>query len=224
MKTVTGTIKDKVGNQQSCNLSLGAYVDKTPPNCTRQQEFHEWTKNNRTVIVGCNDAHSGCDSRYSKISKNITTSIATIRVTGIIKDNVGNQTNCNLSLGAYVDKDDPYVTFVKRCIGSNHLRVDLHEYDNHSGVDVRILHYSQLEKGTNTVLWELTDPNKITYISPRGYWNGWTAYSSSSYVKDNFTSGNNRALFFTIELSDRTGHKFSQSYGPWWCENSVVHP
>ena len=179
-----GTLNDKTGNSlnmnkegtstityRSCdnagNCSTYASVktiklDRTKPKCTKQKEFNVWTNDNRTVIVGCNDAHSGCDSRYSQISSAVTTTTRMKTVTGTIKDKAGNQQSCNLSLGAYVDKTPPTYT-VNYVSNSN----GLHPYckktacvarisimDTPSGIAKRVIvkHNSINKKGKSTIV------------------------------------------------------------------------
>ena len=157
MKTVTGTIKDKAGNQQSCNLSLGAYVDKTPPTCgTASGSSTSWTKNNRTVTQACSDAYSGCSSASTAVTYSTTTTTANIT----IRDKVGNSAACTVNV--YVDKTPPTYT-VNYVSNSN----GLHPYckktacvakisimDTPSGIAKRVIvkHNSINKKGKSTIV------------------------------------------------------------------------
>ena len=93
------TIKDKVGNTNSC--AVNAYVDKTAPTCgSVSGASTSWTNRNRTITVGCNDSNSGCGSSFSKTFSS-TAKTGTIT----IKDKVGNTKNC--SVNVYIDKTAP---------------------------------------------------------------------------------------------------------------------
>ena len=157
MKTVTGTIKDKAGNQQSCNLSLGAYVDKTPPTCgTASGSSTSWTKNNRTVTQACSDSHSGCVSASTAVAYSTTTKTANIT----IRDKVGNSKSCPVNV--YVDKIAPTYT-VKYVSNSNGLHpyckktacvAEIKIMDPHSGIAQRVIvkHDSISKKGKSFIV------------------------------------------------------------------------
>ena len=104
------TIKDNVGNETKCPAkTVNVYIDKIAPSCTNSGDSTSWTKDDRKITYGCNDADSGCNSSYSGGSKtfNTTTKTATI-AEYTIKDNVGNETKCSAkTVNVYVDKTPP---------------------------------------------------------------------------------------------------------------------
>ncbi len=106
--TIAGyEIRDNAGNSRNCAArEANVYVDKTAPGCTNSGDSTEWTTADRRIYYGCSDANSGCDPNNSggSILFNTTTTTATIPAY-IIKDNVGNQTNCPArTANVYVSK------------------------------------------------------------------------------------------------------------------------
>ena len=109
---VSITIKDNAGNEKICEKdNANIYVDNEKPACGNWSgESTSWTKNNRTIKVGCTDSGSGCTaSTYTvKTYKSGTTKKDNLSYT--IKDNVGNSNTCTKNnANIYVDKDDPSV-------------------------------------------------------------------------------------------------------------------
>ena len=128
-KTANYSISDNAGN--SATYSANVYVDKTAPSCgpiTGQST--EWTKNNRTISVSCNDSDSGCSiSPVSQIFSS-TTKQGTITIT----DAVGNSRNCTVN--AYVDKTGPTcgtVTGQSTTWTKNNRTISVDCSDSHSG-------------------------------------------------------------------------------------------
>ena len=108
-------IKDNAGNTTNCAArTANVYVDKTSPTCTVSGESTTWTKNNRTINFGCSDGtnESGCDASASGGSKIFNTTTKTSNIAAyVIKDNVGNTTNCaTRTANVYVDKTPPTCT------------------------------------------------------------------------------------------------------------------
>ncbi|MBE6155728.1 MAG: prepilin-type N-terminal cleavage/methylation domain-containing protein [Firmicutes bacterium] len=106
-------IKDRAGNETFCpSRTASVYVDKTAPSCTSSGDNNMWTRNNVTIMYGCDDGESGCNPSYSGGSKtfNTTTKTATI-AEYVIKDKVGNSTTCAArTANVYVDKTAPSCT------------------------------------------------------------------------------------------------------------------
>lgn len=94
------TIRDVAGNTNTCTVNK--YIDKTNPSCgSVTGASTSWTKNNRTIKVGCSDNLSKCTS--SSYSKTFSSTATTGTIT--IKDNANNSVNC--SVNVYVDKTAP---------------------------------------------------------------------------------------------------------------------
>ena len=64
-------------------------------------ESTRWTKENRTISIGCSDLTSGCESTTFSKTFNRTTRVGHIT----IRDKKGTAKNCNVN--AYVDKNEP---------------------------------------------------------------------------------------------------------------------
>ena len=107
------TIQDKAGNETTCQQrTASVYVDKTAPMCTNSGDSKNWTKNNRTINYGCQDADSGCHNSHKggSITIDKTTETKTI-ATYTIKDIAGNETTCAArTANVYVDKTEPTCT------------------------------------------------------------------------------------------------------------------
>lgn len=107
-------IEDNAGNQKACPARVAnVYVDRTPPECTLTGDSTTWTRNDREIIWGCTDSHSGCNTSYSGGSKTYDYTIETDTIVAYqIRDKVGNIKNCEEQLAnIYVDKEEPTVTF-----------------------------------------------------------------------------------------------------------------
>ena len=105
-------IKDKAGNETTCEeRDADVFVDKTKPSCTDSGDSTTWTSGDRTIYWGCSDDDSGCSTSlyYKGGSKPFTTSTKTSLISSYtIKDNAGNQTQCDArTANVYVDKDKP---------------------------------------------------------------------------------------------------------------------
>ncbi len=120
--TVTGTVKDKVGNEGTCNIIIKK--DATKPTCSYPSDTTKWTREDKTVEVVCTDDTSGCvttnveiPSGWSKkepfdmtktIMKTYTSSAKVDKnFSWAIKDKAGNTNTCN-EVKVYTDKCDKY--------------------------------------------------------------------------------------------------------------------
>ena len=89
------TIEDNAGNVNNCNgISANVYVDKTAPSCGNLS-ITSATTNGLNGNVSCleNTNESGCESSSSTFS-NLASSSSEV----IIKDIVGNSTNCTIDI------------------------------------------------------------------------------------------------------------------------------
>ena len=94
------TISDKVGNTRDCDVN--AYVDKTAPTCgVVSGQSTTWTNKDRNISVACSDSQSGCTT--ASFSHKFTATQQNGNIT--IKDNVGNQTQCPVTVN--IDKNAP---------------------------------------------------------------------------------------------------------------------
>lgn len=111
------TIEDNAGNKTECgNIDADVYYDNTAPECVVKDDNTEWTKNNVTVVYGCQDENggSGCvtadkEKTYSSTMKTATLPEYTI------KDNANNTKTCsNLIANVYIDKTNPTATLSRK--------------------------------------------------------------------------------------------------------------
>ena len=97
-------LKDEARNISSKEDSI--VLDTTNPTCKLWGESTSWTKNNRTIRWGCEDATSGCKAgEVGNKEYNTTTKTSTIQYE--IEDNAKNKITCNLTANVYVDKTAP---------------------------------------------------------------------------------------------------------------------
>ena len=100
------TATNTYGNVKTITISEDV-KDQKGPTCIIKEEDKttspkEWTKENRKIVVGCEDGDgSGC------VKKEISKTFKTTTKDGIIviEDKDGNKTNCNVSV--YIDKTPP---------------------------------------------------------------------------------------------------------------------
>ncbi len=103
-KVVYLYLKDGARNISSKDDSI--VLDATNPTCKLWGESTSWTKNNRTIKWGCEDATSGCKAgEIGNKEYNTTTKTSTIQYE--IEDNAKNKITCNLTANVYVDKTAP---------------------------------------------------------------------------------------------------------------------
>ena len=105
-KTDTITIKDAVGNTNTCTYNV--YVDKDAPECgTVTGASNAWKKGDRTIKQACTDTGgSGCVKATYEKKFDTTTKTSNF----VMKDNAGNETACD-SFNVYVDNTKPSVSF-----------------------------------------------------------------------------------------------------------------
>jgi len=107
-KTYYVCVKDAVGNVTQYDKEIKLNIkDKTAPNCVWEGESTDWTNNDRTITLKCQDDMSGCDPQYSEFSNTYTTTKMTDTLTYTIKDKAGNKTVCTKNVNVYVDTDNP---------------------------------------------------------------------------------------------------------------------
>lgn len=129
VKTKKITIKDKAGNSNSCAMNV--YVDKQKPTCTVSGGSTDWTTDNRTVTVTCDDGDgSGCKVSSFKDTVSTSTKIKTYTV----EDNAGNKGTCKANI--YVDKTKPKcskITGESKTWTSDDRTIKVDCSDSHSG-------------------------------------------------------------------------------------------
>ncbi len=111
--TYTLYVKDRLGNETSCNVTVSK-IDKDAPSCSISGNPTSWTKNNQTLTGSGTDTGEGT-VYYSWDNKNnysTTTKTKTVSSNGTytlyIKDGLGNETNCNVAVSK-IDKEGPTV-------------------------------------------------------------------------------------------------------------------
>ncbi len=94
------------GLTSSASNTIHLKIDKTAPTCTNSGDSTTWTKADRTITWGCNDALSGCMSGYTGASKTFNANTSTASIAAYtIKDNAGNTTGCSArTANVYVEK------------------------------------------------------------------------------------------------------------------------
>lgn len=109
--TIQGIVEDKVGKVGTCDIQVK--IDKTKPSCgSWTGESTTWTKNVRTIQVGCSDSGSGCTANQYKAKEYQTGTIKTENIGNIqIEDRAGNVNYCSKNnVKVYVDHDVPTCT------------------------------------------------------------------------------------------------------------------
>ena len=109
--TIQGKVEDKVGNVGTCNIQVK--IDKTKPSCgSWTGESTAWTKNVRTIQIGCNDSGSGCTTNQFTAKEYKTGTVKTENIGNIqIEDRAGNINTCSKNnVNVYVDHDVPICT------------------------------------------------------------------------------------------------------------------
>ena len=98
-------IHDIAGNETTCTGKEKVMVDKNPPTCTNSGDSTTWTRNDRTINYGCNDAN-GCKDNYKGGSKTFSTNTQTSIISAYtIKDVANNTVTCPERIAnVYVDK------------------------------------------------------------------------------------------------------------------------
>lgn len=99
--------KDKAGNyseDHSSKVAKVEMIDTIPPECIWSGESTDWTRDDRTISLSCNDeGGSGC-TLNNVISKTYDYSTFTDNWNYTIEDLAGNKTECNETIDVYVDK------------------------------------------------------------------------------------------------------------------------
>ena len=109
-------IFDTGGNMLASSLiTKSVYLDNTLPECTDSGDSTEWTKNPKTIVYGCSDAHSLCASGENGGSQTFSTTTTTASIPAYtIRDNAGNTRNCPIrTANVYVDTSKPNCTVAK---------------------------------------------------------------------------------------------------------------
>lgn len=98
-------IHDIAENETTCTGKEKVMVDKNPPTCTNSGDSTTWTRNDRTINYGCNDAN-GCKDNYKGGSKTFSTNTQTSPISAYtIKDVANNTVICPArTANVYVDK------------------------------------------------------------------------------------------------------------------------
>ena len=159
-------IKDNVGNETNCpSKNVNAYIDNDPPTCTNTPSFSDWTREDRTITWGCSDNGSGCDPSSGGGSKIINTTMEKYTIPSyVIKDNVGNETNCpSVTIDVKVEKK-PLDTTPPTCTHTSNFSNWTNQNrtitwgcsDSDSGCDSR---YSGGSKIINTSMEKYTIPS-----------------------------------------------------------------
>jgi hypothetical protein len=99
--------KDTAGNTTKIR-SNPFNIDNTAPTCTNTGDSTTWTKGDRTITYGCNDANE-CNSSYQGGSQTFSTTTKTATITTYeIRDIAGNSTTCPArTANVYVDNTAP---------------------------------------------------------------------------------------------------------------------
>lgn len=98
------TIKDANGNKTTCPVNV--YVDKTAPTCTSSGGSDSWTTSAVNITGTCSDNDSGCAT--PTINKNYNSEGSWSKQSpGIVKDNVGNTTQCPSNQSIKIDRSVP---------------------------------------------------------------------------------------------------------------------
>ena len=138
---VVVTVTNIYGLTRKKTSEVVEYKDTKPPVCIikevdKEENPKEWTKENRTITVGCNDGEgSGCTREEYTVTFKRSTKIGEIE----IEDESGNTSICRVS--TYVDKDPPICTVkLTGTKGNNdwyknrNVEIELTRRDDHSGV------------------------------------------------------------------------------------------
>ncbi len=214
------------GLTSSWSATQKVKLDKIAPTCgSWSGGSTTWTKNSRTVYVGCSDTGgSQCVSSSYPYQYNTTTKTATPSLT--IKDNAGNSRTCTSSsaLNIYVDKTAPSTPKITYNSGSNsHAWQNNYNLTLSSTDNVGIARY-EIDTNGDGVVDKTTGSNFI----PTNGWNscatrfravdtvgnvsGWTsnqhihmAYASvyySTYLEDHtYEDGGNGTIGGTVGKS-----------------------
>ena len=119
-KYVMARVLDKAGNVEEAKVLKIAGIDTTLPTCgtiSGAGTTSSWTKNNRTVSVGCSDNGECSNTSFSNtFSSNATTGIIQI------SDKAGNKRDC--TVGVYIDKSKPTCGTISGAGDTNHWTKD----------------------------------------------------------------------------------------------------
>ena len=210
-ETVSFRTTDAVGNISE-ERTLEIKIDKTAPTCGNYGgQSTEWTKENRTITVTCDDSQSGCEtaSANETITYNVHTYNETIKNTDlsyVIKDKVGNERTCVGEVNVYVDKTAPSCTISgnpSSFAASATLKVT--GSDNESGLSDNPYSWDGTTYGTNADL--VVDTNG-TY---------------TAYVKD--AVGNTNTCDVSVNKIDKTAPTLSitsNATSGTWTKNNVT--
>jgi len=216
-KTGSVTIKDKVGNTNSCSYNV--YVDKTAPSCgTATNSSKSWTKSSRTIKQACSDSNSGCEKSSYDTTYSSTTKTGSVT----IKDKVGNTNSC--SYNVYVDKTAPSCSCVEGSHGTSGVQLKLSCSDSHSGMGS---YKDGFAYYTSTQTWTAYDKVSnstskkcevtIEYEHSNRSWSAWK-YMSGPYVDVDKCVANKPANTSTVQyqcLTDRKLYKREKVWGSW---------
>ena len=89
-KTSNITITDNAGNSKDCPVNV--YVDKSKPSCTIK--YKSKSSSGVTVSMTCSDSGSGCKT------DNISSTTLTSSKTFTVKDNVGREGSCSITVSS----------------------------------------------------------------------------------------------------------------------------
>ena len=199
-------LKDEARNISSKEDSI--VLDTTNPTCKLWGESTSWTKNNRTIRWGCEDATSGCKAgEVGNKEYNTTTKTSTIQYE--IEDNAKNKITCNLTANVYVDKAAPTLNVTNTSNGSSYsgawtkynISSALTFSDSNSGINA-----SSLKWGTDGTTW-----TAISNTSTTGYNDTWSSErNGTGYYQICDVAGNCASKNFTVKI-DKTNPTISVS-------------
>ena len=205
-KVVYLYLKDGARNISSKDDSI--VLDTTNPTCKLWGESTSWTKNNRTIKWGCEDATSGCKvGEVGNKEYNTTTKTSTIQYE--IEDNAKNKITCNLTANVYVDKTTPTLNVTNTSNGSSYsgawtkynISSALTFSDSNSGINA-----SSLKWGTDGTTW-----TAISNTSTTGYNDTWSGErNGTGYYQICDVAGNCASKNFTVKI-DKTNPTISVS-------------
>jgi len=178
-------VKDVAGNVNVSSKIEIAKIDTTPPECTLSGENTTWQYGDVRINWGCNDAASGCNPTYSGSNTDFTESAQTDTIDSyIIKDNAGNQTNCqSQTVNLYIDKTAPSVS--EFSVTSNE--------DNYNSKEVTLnATFGDSHSGVSAICISTTNSSSdCSWISQIG-----TAYTSEYTLNSSSYNGTTFTLYF----------------------------
>lgn len=204
-------VMDNVGNVAEYDNVLKLSIkDKAAPTCKVTGENTDWTKENVTIKISCEDEGSGCNPQYSEYSKTYTTTTDTDEITYTIKDNAGNSTVCKETVNVYTDKDAPSVPTLTNPTGGDWTDSSFNVTATSSDVGSGIAnwYWSYNNSTWNTAAATSLSNNKQTYIS-----NYVAEGNRTAYIKVCDEVGNCSQNNTTIKI-DKC-ESTTASYGSW---------